>query len=666
MKPEPLNPFIRKEPYIFEEFFELGLQEAQSPFITPKSRSWGTNMYLKVSIIATALLLISFSLSFVSATIPASNLLLVSVYFFVGIPSLIESIEDLTNFEINIDILMTLAAFSSIFIGSGMEGGLLLVLFSLSGAMEETVRTRAKGAISDLHKLSPTTAYVVQEDGTLIERSVKEISIDKHVLVKSGQVVPLDGEVIQGESSVNLAHLTGENFPIRKQVGDEVPAGARNLEGAFTIKVLRTNSDSTLSRIIQLVTQAQAAKPKLQRWFDALSNAYASIIILLSLFFALILPLFVPIPFLGQEGSLYRALAFLIAASPCALIIALPIAFLSAISVCAKKGILLKGGIALDALADCRAIAFDKTGTLTTGDLTCSTIEALYEATDEEMKNAVSIAYALERNAIHPVAKAIITYAQEADIPPCPITHFKAIPGFGIMGMADHHAVYMGNPDFIIEKISPSDQTILKHKIEEIQNNGELLSVLLIDNRLFIFQFTDTLRPKMRRTLDALKKNWKITPIMLTGDHENSARRIAKKLGIKNYQAALRPEDKLEYVSQLSQKESLAMVGDGINDAPALARSTVGICMGKIGTTTAMEASDIVLLQDNIELLDWLIGKSIKTQTIVKQNLAIASFAIIFASIPALTGMVPLWLAVILHEGGTVLVGLNALRLLRK
>ena len=358
---------ISKTPAIFEEFFELGLQETVSPFLTPDSRQWGANLTLKSAILAAFLLLFAFALSFFPTVIPLSYMLLVAVYFLAGIPSLIESIEDLADFEINIDILMTLAAFSSVLIGSAMEGGLLLVLFALSGSIEDAVTSKAKSSISSLNKLSPTKASVVEADGTILERSIKDINIGTTILVKSGQVVPLDGIVIEGASSVNLVHLTGENMPVLKKLNDEVPAGARNLEGAITLTVIRTSSDSTLSRIIQLVTQAQEARPALQRWFDKLSKGYAMTIILLAFIFALALPFFLGVPFLGIEGSIYRALAFLIAASPCALIIAIPIAYLSAISICARRGILLKGGVTLDALASCSLIAFDKTGTLSYG-----------------------------------------------------------------------------------------------------------------------------------------------------------------------------------------------------------------------------------------------------------------------------------------------------------
>lgn len=650
-----------KTPLLFDEFFEMGLQESVSPFLTPQTREWGADLTLKASILAAFLLLVSFGLSWYPSFYPISQLLLISVYCLAGIPSLIESVEDLLNFEINIDILMTLAAFSSVLIGSGMEGGLLLVLFSLSGSMEDAVTEHAKGAISSLHKLSPSKATVIDEDGLLVERAVSDIPQGTHILIKAGQIVPLDGVVLEGISSVTLAHLTGENFPLTKKAGDDVPAGAYNLEGVLTLEVTHTSADSTLTRIIQLVTNAQEAKPRLQRWFDKLSNRYAVTIISLSALFALTFPFFLGIPLLGVEGSVYRALAFLIAASPCALIIAIPIAYLSALSVCARKGILLKGGIALDALASCHAIAFDKTGTLTTGDLTLIAIEPLQGGT---ALDALAVAYALEKNAVHPIAKAIVQEAQTRQLSQIALSSFKSVPGYGLEAVEGSEEVYIGNPDYILPKLPDQIAKTLKEKVVAQQKLGELTAILLRGKDIFLFRFRDTLRPHIKDTISELKAHKQLKLVMLTGDHAYSAKSVAEATGIDEYHADLKPEDKLRFVAELAKTQGLAMIGDGINDAPSLARATVGICMGKVGSTTAVEAADIVLLHDNIELLNWLISIAHKTQLIVKQNLTLATVAIFVAAIPALAGFIPLWLAVVLHEGGTVLVGLNALRLL--
>lgn len=654
---------------LFTEFFELGQQEDVSPFIKPDSRSWATNLTVKASIVAAFLLMAAFAFSFHPSLVPFSNLLLFGVYFLAGIPALIEAIEDLADGEINIDILMTLAAFSSVLIGSGMEGGLLLVLFALSGSMEDAVTNKAKGALSSLHKLSPTRATIVEDDGTLIEKAIRDITVGTRILVKAGQVVPLDGTVVAGASSLNLVHLTGENFPVTKVIGDIAPAGGRNLEGTLTIDVTRTSADSTLARIIQLVTEAQEARPKLQQWFEKASKGYAISIISLSFLFAISLPWILNIPLLGEEGSVYRALAFLIAASPCALIIAIPIAYLSALSACAKRGILLKGGITLDALAGCQAVAFDKTGTLTTGELQCLGIEALHPQDKELEQTALTIAFALEKNAVHPIAGAILRYIENKNLQNIDIKDFKSIPGYGLEATVEvkgsRQSVYIGRASYILSKLPESTKTTLQNRISMIEIQGEQLAVLVIGDKPFILRFTDTIRPNISKMLSALKER-KWQTVMLTGDHQQSAERIAKELDITEVHAQLLPEDKLRYVTELSQQKGLVMIGDGVNDAPALARATVGVSMGKVASAAAIDAADVVLLNDNIEKFDWLISKAQQTQNIVKQNLALAVSAIVIASLPALGGIIPLWLAVVLHEGGTVLVGLNALRLLRR
>lgn len=641
----------------FNAFFEAGKEEQLSPFLTPSGRKWAIHLPLKAALLAALLLFCAYFSSWFEFT-SLSYLLLIFVYFLAGIPALIESLEDLASLQINIDVLMTLAAFGSVLIGSPLEGALLLVLFSISGAMEDAVTKKAKASIASLHQLAPSFASVLNEEGVSIERALVDIQAGERILVKAGQIVPLDGDVLEGTSSVNLVHLTGESLPVTKKPGDTVPAGAQNMEGALVIVVTHTTQDSTLARIIQLVTEAQESKPKLQRWFDRLSKTYAQTIILLAALFSAALPYIFNIPFLGEGGSIYRALAFLIAASPCALIIAIPIAYLSAIGSSAKNGIILKGGITLDALASCKTIAFDKTGTLTTGDLTCIGV-------DGDVSKILDIAFALEQNAVHPIARAITKYALERGCKPAVLSDFKSVPGFGLEAIAKNVKVFIGNLEFIEPKLPPVLKNDLRRKFEMYSKQGEILAFLLVDSDLFIFRFIDTIRKEVPATLDLLRKDG-YRLLMLTGDHPLSAARIASDLKIDEVHAGLKPEDKLRVVETLSEKTGLAMVGDGVNDAPALARATVGISMGQIGSSAAIEAADVVLLQDHIEKLHWLTQKAKATQWIVTENLIMATLAIFIASIPALLGVVPLWLAVVLHEGGTVLVGLNGLRLLRR
>jgi Zn2+/Cd2+-exporting ATPase len=655
------------KPYVFDEFFASEFQESINPFLTEDSKNWSKNLGLKSAFLSAFCLILAFIFSFQITAL--SHLFLTLVYFLAGLPALIKTFKDFKSFEINIDVLMTLAAFLAVLIGNAMEGALLLVLFELSGNMEENVTFKARGALHKLNELTPTMALVVEEDGSFYQRSVKEIPIGTKLLIKAGEIVPLDGYVIEGISSVNLIHLTGESIPVRKKINDEIPAGARNLEAAITIQVTRVSSESTLSKIIQLITKAHEAKPKLQRWLDKFGRVYASTIIFLTFAFTIILPWILSISFWGNEGSLYRALAFMIAASPCALIIATPTAYLSSISACAKKGILLKGGITLDALASCKTIAFDKTGTLTTGELSVFSLDHLFgEIKDHKL--AIAIAAALERHVTHPISLAITKYAKESNIQAKEIKNFQSKAGYGLKGTItldnQEHLVAIGLNIFIKEMLSKDLKELFDKKIQTITQDNQIIAVLLISSSVFVFKMKDTIRVNVKELINLIAEKKILKPIMLTGDHLLSAQYVANKVGIDEVFANLRPQDKLDLVAFLSKKDGLAMVGDGINDAPALARATIGISLGKIGSSTAVDASDVVLLNDDLFLIDWLIAKANKTIKIVKQNLLLALGVIFLATTPALLGYIPLWLAVILHEGGTVIVGINSLRLLNK
>lgn len=652
----------KTSPYALDEYFASGYEETENPFITEKSRKWGRHVSLLGAISAAILLFLAYLASPFSP--PLSSFFLVFVYFLAGTPSLIRSLHNLYELNINISVLMTLAAFLSVCIGQELEGGLLLVLFNLSEALEDAVTKKTKGSLHALTKLSPTMAFVVENDGSIYPKAVREITLDTKILVKAGEIVPLDGVVIEGHSYVNLSHLTGESIPISKKPGDEVQAGSLNTDGTLTLVITKTSADSTLSKIIKLITEAQSSKPKLQKLLDRFSQTYATTVILLSLFFGAFLPLAFHIPYLGIEGSVYRALAFLIAASPCALIIATPTAYLSAISACARKGILLKGGVILDAMAKCKTLAFDKTGTLTTGRLSIQ--EVFTDGSDISEELGISVAAGLERAVVHPIADAVLSYAKDHQIPQEPIQDLKVLPGFGVEGYFQKNGkktyAVIGSTDFILSKINDSARNAkIKNRIK---HEGRVMTLLLVDQTVVVFHFLDDVRKEVEKIVSLLAKEVKL--VMLTGDHLDNASFVANQLGIKVVHADLKPEDKLRIVSELAQKEPLIMVGDGINDAPALTRAMVGVAMGQIGSATAIDAADVVLLRDDLSQIAWLFNRSKKTVQIVRQNLTLALAVIGTATICSLLGFIPLWLAVVLHEGSTVTVGLNSLRLLRK
>lgn len=643
-------------PYALEEYFSSGFEESANPFITKDSRKWGKHVALAGSICALLFLILAYITKNIS--FPLSSFFLVFVYFLAGTPSLIRTLEDIFTWNINIQVLMTLAALLSVLIGGELEGGLLLVLFSLSEALEESVTQKTKGALNALHKLSPMSAYVISSDGLLYPKSVREIELGTKILVKAGEIIPLDGKVIDGSSYINLSHLTGESVPVSKRKGDEVAAGALNMDGSLSIEVTKTSAESTLSKIIRLITEASESKPKLEKFLARFSRQYATTIILLSLFFGLVLPIiFTNMPYLGNEGSIYRALAFLIAASPCALIIATPTAYLSAISVCARKGILLKGGVVLDALAKCKILAFDKTGTLTTGNLTCLKTEMIGD--DLSNEEAISMASGLERSAHHPIANAVIAYAKEKSIKPIEVSDSKVISGKGVEGYINGEKALIGSPEFILSELSHQDRR--NHIKEKLSHSGHVVTLLLFKESVFIFHFSDEIRPHLKNTIHKLQQ--KLRVVMLTGDHAENAEFVAEAIGLKEVFSELSPEDKLQKIRELSKVKPLMMIGDGINDAPALTQANVGIAMGQVGSATAIEAADVVLLRDDLAHIEWLYKKSIQTLSIVKQNVIFALLIILCATTLSLLGIIPLWLAVILHEGSTVAVGCNSLRL---
>ena len=349
--------------YTFDEFFESGLEVSVSPFLEKKSKKWSKNIPLKASFFCLFLLIFSYFVVYANININIAYLLLSFIYLVVGIPALLDAIEDLKNFEINISVLMTLAAFLAILLKSPLEGALLLILFNISDSLEKSISYRTKNAIYNLNKIAPSKAFVINEDKTISQKSLKDIKVKTKILIKAGEIIPLDGVIIDGYSQVNEVHLTGESLPVVKKINDLVYAGTINIDGSISVEVTKTSADSTISRIIKLISKATDAKPKIQRWLDKFGRIYSTIVIILSFIFAIILPFIFKISYFGHEGGIYRAIAFLIATSPCALIIGAPLAYLTAISSLAKKGILLKGGFILDAIRKCKILAFDKTGT---------------------------------------------------------------------------------------------------------------------------------------------------------------------------------------------------------------------------------------------------------------------------------------------------------------
>lgn len=657
------------------DYLKYGMQENHSPFLKPKSRKMAKALPIKLALTSAFLLLAAFILSLPTWHPNFATSLLVLVYFISGTPALIDAFEDLSKLKINIDILMTFAAFSSLALGNGFEGGLLLVLFDISRTLEGYVTQKAHSTLHTLKQLAPEKAQAKSREGKYWkELNIQDIPEGWLIRIHSGQLIPLDGVVVEGQSQVALKHLTGESTPIDIGIGSKVYAGSENLDGALIVQTENIATKSTLSRIIEMISEAQESKPQLQRWFDNISDLYAKSIMLLCGLIALFYPMISSMSYFGTKGSIYRALSFLIAASPCALIIAVPIAYLSALNASARRGILLKGTTTFDALAKCRAIAFDKTGTLTKGQLQ---VESIQNFTHEGEVGSffwpkhASWLLSMQTRTTHPIAHSLTRYLQEQAVVETSVQQFQTVQGKGLFaqflenleGKEQKIDCVVGNLDFIQEFSGQAvGENVVKH-VKELQENLSTVVLLYSQLGISVIGLKDMIREEVKSMLKELKQRG-ISPWMLTGDHEKNARFVGGELGIKHVLYDLKPKDKLQEIERLSVNQSVAMVGDGINDAPALAKAHVGIAMGTIGSGAATYAADVILLHDEIAHLPWLFSKAKQTQKIVMQNLSLALIAIILASAGALAGVIPMWLAVLAHEGGTIIVGLNGLRLL--
>lgn len=606
------------------------------------------------------------------------------VYLLVGVPALKQAFTQLRRWQIDLDILMTLAAFSSIWISHGFEGALLLTLFYISKMIETETTNTAHSHLNSLQNLTPQTAVArCNNNSDWKEIPLKEIPLGYQVRIASGQIIPVDGSVIEGESEVVLKHLTGESLPQKALVGTKVHAGSENLLGTLIVHVSASAHENTIAKIIALIQEAQEKKPYLQRWFDRFSGMYAKGVIFFSTTFALTLPLITSIPLLGQYGSLYRALSFLIAASPCALIIALPVTYLSALSACAKRGILIKGTRLFETLSAIQTIAFDKTGTLTQSQLQVTqllTISHKKNLSQNEINLHLCALLLMQQRTKHPIASSLEDYlttefALEQTLPSLSLKKFETVPGKGLTASfhlqqelpATHDlkrefTCIAGQPHWVGNYTDL--QTPILESIADQRSSSARLLLFSSPIAVTLITLKDLKRPEAKQAIADLKA-LNIECCMLTGDRAAAAQPIAQELGITTLFSQLTPQEKLQHIEKLSSQSICAMVGDGINDAPALARAHIGIAMAKLGSGAATYAADILLFQDRLEDLPWLIALGKKIRTIARQNISFALFALIAASITALLGKMPMWMAVIAHEGGTVLVALNGLRMLK-
>jgi Cd2+/Zn2+-exporting ATPase len=559
--------------------------------------------------------------------------------------------------ELNVDLLMVLAALGAAAIGEWQEGAALLFLFSLSNALQAYALDRTRRAITALMDLRPDTATVLEAGG---ERRVpiEQVAVGQHILVRPGERLPLDGLVAAGRTTIDQAPITGESAPAPKEPGAPVFAGTINQEGAISVRVTKPAGESTLARIVALVEAARSNKAPTQRWLDAFEQRYAMLVIGATLL-AIALP-----PLLLEEAfaaSFYRAMTLLVVASPCALVISTPAAVLSAIASAARQGVLFKGGAYLEAMADLRVIALDKTGTLTTGRPRVTDVAALDGVADDEV---LRLAASLERHSEHPIAAALVTAAGGRGLALAEPMAVQAAPGRGLCGLVEGQSVLVGNAGLFAEAGRPLPEPVLA-LMRRLQAEGKTAMTVANGHPLGVIAVADTPRPAAAGVIDRLRALGIRRMVMLTGDNQTVAEAVGRQLGVDEVRAELLPEEKAAVVAELARTEGrVAMVGDGVNDAPALATASIGVAMGAAGTDVALETADVVLMGDDLSKLAFAIGLSRRARRIIIQNLSFALLVIVVLIAATLAGRMTLPLGVLGHEGSTVLVVLNGLRLL--
>ena len=582
-------------------------------------------------------------------------------YLFGGWFGLVESIKTLRERRFEIDLLMILAATGALIIGAPFEGAMLLFLFSLSNVLQQIAIGRSRRAIESLMELRPDEALVLRgEDWVTV--SLEEVSTGEVFSVRPGDRFPLDGDVIRGRSAVDQATLTGESVPVDKDPGDEVFAGTINGDGALEVRVTKTAGESSLARMIKLVEEAQEEKAETQRFIDRFEQPYVLGVLGLTAA-AVVIPYFIL-----QEAfspAFYRAMTLMVAASPCALVISTPAAVLSAIANGARRGILFKGGAYVEATAGIKAVAIDKTGTLTEGRTRLTDIVTLSSGVTEE--ELLAMAASVQANSEHHIGQATLAEAHRRDLQIEDATAFRASVGRGVEGRVNGALVRIGNPRFF--NAQPLGEAA-RDALDRLEGEAKTAVVVMRNSTdpeepIGVLAFSDTLRPGARAAIDRLRSLGVERVVMLTGDNEAVAKRIAEEAGIDEVRAGLLPEDKVNIVRQLREEVGpTAMVGDGINDAPALAAATVGIAMGAAGTDVALETADLVLMSDDLDRIAHALGLSTAARRTLITNLVFAIGIIVVMVAFILTVGLPLPLAVVGHEGSTVLVSLNGLRLL--
>lgn len=616
------------------------------------------NQRVTISILAGLILILGWAADIFSQLPAAATGLYFLAILTGGFATARRSFYSLRRLNFDMNVLMTVAVVGAALIGEWREGAVVAFLFSVSGALESYTFDRARQSIISLMEIAPKAARV-RRNGLEMELPVEEIRPGDILLIKPGEKIAMDGKVVSGYSAVNQSAITGESIPVDKAAGDGVYAGTLNLQGALEVEVTRLVKDTTIARIIEMVEEAQAQRAPSQTFIDKFAGIYTPVVIALAAGIAVLPPLFWG---LDWYAWIYRGLTLLVVSCPCALVVSTPVAIVSAIGSAAKNGVLIKGGAYLEETGALSVIAFDKTGTLTKGVPEVTDIITAGEGINEH--ELLRAAASVEKLSEHPIAGAVVKKAREKGIEPEPVEQFESLTGKGTRAKLDGKEIFIGSPKLFYE--NTVDFKAREKILYRLRSEGKTTMLVEINGKLAgILAVADAVREDSRHTVDVLRASG-VRTVMLTGDNAVTAEAIAGKVGVDGFMAGLLPQDKVSAVKGFIEKYGkVAMVGDGVNDAPALAAATVGIAMGGAGADTALETADIALMADDLSRLPYAIRLSKASLGVIKQNIAFSLLIKLAAVALVFPGWLTLWLAIMADMGASVLVTLNGIRLMR-
>lgn len=565
--------------------------------------------------------------------------------------------KNLARFEFDMKTLMTIAVIGAAIIGEWAEGAVVVFLFAVSEALEGYSMEKARQSIRSLINIAPNRAMIRRGD-ELIKMDVEDVQVNDVMVIKPGEKIAMDGEVLKGESSINQATITGESIPVFKQTGDEVFAGTLNEEGSLEVRVTKYAQDTTIAKIIHLVEEAQAEKAPSQQFVDRFAKYYTPVIIVIAMLVATIPPLLFSATW---SDWIYNGLAVLVVGCPCALVISTPVAIVTAIGNAARHGVLIKGGIHLEETGKIDVVAFDKTGTITEGKPVVTEIISFGDMSESDV---LAHAAAIETYSQHPLASSILRKAQADNVNNLHAENFQSFTGKGAQATVDGSIYMIGSPSLFQGKAPLPKE--LQMQVRTLQTQGKTVMLFGTDNRIEgLIAVADQVRKGSLSIIERLHQLGKRT-VILTGDNQATGSAVGREVGIMETKSELLPQDKLIAIKELKQQYGkVAMVGDGINDAPALAAADVGVAMGGAGTDTAMETADIALMADDLSKVPYTMGLSQQTLTIIKQNIGFALLLKLIALLLVIPGWLTLWLAILADMGATILVVFNSLRLMR-